>query len=109
MITIKFIKHNQYIVGYECFGHADYAEYGSDIVCASVSAIIQTGALGILNVLSVPAIIDRDDSLGKFNLRIPKNISEQQLVQTQIIFKTVLEGVCDLQKGYPKNIKVEEK
>jgi uncharacterized protein YsxB (DUF464 family) len=28
-------------------GHAGYAEYGQDIVCASVSAIIQTALLGL--------------------------------------------------------------
>lgn len=28
-------------------GHAGYAEHGQDIVCASVSAIIQTALLGL--------------------------------------------------------------
>lgn len=31
-------------------GHADYAEYGNDIVCAGVSAILQSAQLGIINI-----------------------------------------------------------
>ena len=31
-------------------GHADYSEYGSDIVCSAVSALTQTALLGLLNV-----------------------------------------------------------
>ena len=31
-------------------GHANYAPYGEDIVCAGVSAILQTAVLGLENI-----------------------------------------------------------
>ncbi|AMA72768.1 ribosomal protein [Aneurinibacillus sp. XH2] len=31
----------------EAVGHANYAEHGKDIVCAAVSAIMQTALLGL--------------------------------------------------------------
>ena len=35
------------LIGLNIIGHADYAEYGSDIVCAGVSALTETCVLGI--------------------------------------------------------------
>ena len=39
MIDIKIEKHKR-LITLSALGHADYASYGSDIVCAGVSSII---------------------------------------------------------------------
>lgn len=39
MITVTITKHNDLITGFELSGHAGWAEEGSDIVCAAVSAL----------------------------------------------------------------------
>ncbi len=39
MISMTFFSKNGQITGFECRGHADYAEEGSDIVCSAVSAL----------------------------------------------------------------------
>ena len=39
MISVKILRNSaSRIVGFEVSGHANYAEYGQDIVCAAVSA-----------------------------------------------------------------------
>lgn len=45
MITVKITDNSIKIEG-----HADYAPNGSDIVCAAVSAILQSAQLGIINI-----------------------------------------------------------
>jgi len=45
MITVTITNNSLKIEG-----HADYAEYGNDIVCAGVSAILQSAQLGIINI-----------------------------------------------------------
>ena len=51
MIRIKMEKDRQgRLCGFIVEGHADYAEEGSDIVCAAVSALTQTALLGIMPV-----------------------------------------------------------
>ena len=43
MIKAKFFKDNQgNLSGFDISGHAGYAEEGSDIICAAVSAIAYT-------------------------------------------------------------------
>lgn len=45
MITVKITDNSIKIEG-----HANYAPYGSDIVCAAVSAILQSAQLGIIHL-----------------------------------------------------------
>ena len=38
MTTVTFLRKGGLFVGVTAEGHADYAEHGSDIVCAAVSS-----------------------------------------------------------------------
>jgi uncharacterized protein YsxB (DUF464 family) len=49
MIQIQTSQHNGYMK-IEVHGHANYDEHGKDIVCAAVSAIMQTALLGLHSV-----------------------------------------------------------
>lgn len=46
MIRIRVVVKEGKIV-LDADGHANYAPHGQDIVCASVSAILQTAVLGL--------------------------------------------------------------
>ena len=39
MTQITIVKSNGTYRGFECHGHADYAEEGSDIVCSAISVL----------------------------------------------------------------------
>ncbi|MGE5654134.1 MAG: ribosomal-processing cysteine protease Prp, partial [Bacillota bacterium] len=41
------------LVGFEVRGHAEYADAGEDIVCAGVSAVLQTAALALEQLFSI--------------------------------------------------------
>lgn len=44
MITAVFYKKDGKLSGFRVIGHAGYADYGYDIVCASVSSAVQLTA-----------------------------------------------------------------
>ena len=48
MIKVLIKNNNKYITHIQIKGHADFGEYGKDLVCAGVSAI----ATGICNTLA---------------------------------------------------------
>lgn len=48
MIKVNLIKSDETINGLEVSGHADSAQYGNDMICAAVSAII-TGGFNAFN------------------------------------------------------------
>ena len=42
MINVSLLKNNDNLIGFEITGHADFDEYGKDIVCAGVSTLAYT-------------------------------------------------------------------
>lgn len=57
MITAEFYLQEEEFRGFSIKGHAGYAEYGSDIVCASVTSAVEMAANGITEILKVPAVV----------------------------------------------------
>ena len=107
MTDIKVFKNNGNIVCVECLGHTGYAEYGEDIVCASLSSIVQTAGLGILMVAKINANIEQDAEKGYFKIGLPNNISDDELLKSQIIFDTMMCGISELLQEYSDFINLE--
>ena len=81
-------------------GHAEYDEYGKDIVCASVSSIVTT---------SVNAILSFDSNAIKYKVKeglISIKI-ESHDDTTDTLLNNMIKVLEDLASDYPKNIKIE--
>ena len=109
MIKITFYTYNNNYVGLISEGHANFSEYGTDIVCSAISSITQSLALGILKVLKINTKYKIDEDKGYLELRLPQIDDERTLENAQVLFKTAYLSLKDFQKGYPSNIKVEVK
>ena len=81
-------------------GHADFNTYGKDIVCASVSSIVYTTINGILNI-NKNAIKYTDN----IDLNIEILIND---ITTNKLIKNMIDLLIDLEKQYPKNIKISK-
>ena len=81
-------------------GHAGFDEYGKDIVCASVSSIVYTTVNGILNI---------NENAIKFNdaKELIIEVLSDDLVTIKLI-SSMLDLLEDLEKQYPKNIKISK-
>lgn len=110
MTDIKIYHKNNFIVGFECKNHSGFAEYGKDIVCAGISCITQTAILGVQNIAKTNCNVAIDENRGYLKLEIverDKNL--QTFKDSQIILQTMLCGLEDLQRQYPKYMKLEDK
>ena len=100
MIKVRIHKNNNIIEGIDCIGHAGYAEYGKDIVCASFSTMIIT----IIN-----AILEFDDKAVSYtdsnDLHIV-NIKKDNI--TNSLLNTLVEMMKELRDTYDKNIDIKE-
>ena len=90
-----------------CEGHTNFANHGEDIVCASVSAITQTTAMGLMQVLNIECKYKINNKKGSLECWLPDNCTKVK--EAQILLNTALIALNDLEKGYPTNIKVEVK
>lgn len=109
MTTIKIERKDKNIICVECSNHTGFAEYGKDIVCAGVSCIVQTAVLGIQKLTKISHSVVIDEKVGYLKFKINDIDSSKGFDDAQTILKTMLCGLEDLQKQYPKNIKLEDK
>ena len=61
MITCSFTKSNGKFVKFRISGHSGYAEAGSDIVCAAVSAMAMLTVNNITDSFGIPARVTADE------------------------------------------------
>ena len=109
MTKIIVSYKNGNIISVECKNHAGYAEYGKDIVCAGISSITQTAVLGIKYVAKAKHKCVVDEKQGSLHLELLEDEFTANFKDAQVILNTMLCGLQDLQKQYPKYLKVEVK
>ena len=97
MIKVEVTKKNISILG-----HAMYDDYGKDIVCAAVSGIVMTSVEGIASIDE--SAIDIEQNKDNLNIIINKHDDI-----TNKLIKTMINLLTELEKKYPKNIKIINK
>ncbi|MBM7556194.1 ribosomal-processing cysteine protease Prp [Halanaerobacter jeridensis] len=104
MIKIKIKRKQGNIVHFSAEGHAEYAEQGQDIICAAVSAILQTAAFGLINYLELRPEISTQD--GWLSCRLSSEVAQDKEVQA--ILGAMLAGLRETVQEYPDYIKIIE-
>ena len=105
--TVAFFrKADGTLAGFRAEGHTGYAEAGSDIVCAAVSALTQSTLNGLRSVLAAPVVFDIDDQSATLEARLAPEATEAQIEQAQLLLRTLLEGLQAIQRSYPRNVRI---
>lgn len=99
MIKIKVEYDNNFISKIVITGHANYDDYGKDIVCAAVSASVLTTINGIIALDN--SILEVDNVLDKMTIKVLKNEKN-----SQVLLNSMLSNLKSLVVEYPKNIKI---
>ena len=100
MIKVKVNKKNQIIESIHCHGHAGYADYGKDIVCASFSTMIITTINAILEIDENAISYTDTNDLSIINIK-KDNI-------TNSLLKNLVNMMYELKNNYDKNINIKE-
>lgn len=105
MIEVAFLKKKHAMVGYEITGHAMFAAYGSDPVCAGVSAL----AIGSLNtmtdVLQLSDAIEYHIEEGNMLCRINfTKLSAQERRDVDIVLKGLEVNLDASAQAYPESV-----
>ena len=91
------IKENQIVIK----GHADYEEFGKDIVCASVTSIATTTINAIVRIDSSAIEFKADEGFIKIDILKHDNLID-------ILILNMIELLKELEKDYKKFIKINE-
>ena len=95
------------ITGFSVSGHSGYAEHGSDIVCAAVSAVVTMAEATINDVCGAKAKVRvKDQENARITLTLPASCDEEESIQA--VLAGMLLTLCSLRDDYPDYIEVLE-
>ncbi|MBO0475934.1 ribosomal-processing cysteine protease Prp [Vagococcus sp. DIV0080] len=98
-------KDNDHIISFEMTGHADFAEVGSDIVCAAASSLSINAVNSIEQLAGYQPIVEVED--GYLYVEPLSELSDKQLDVTHILLTSLLIGLKDIEEEYRDYIQVK--
>ena len=109
MTTIKVYETASGIVrGFEANGHAGSAQSRrNDLICCAVSVLTQTCVNALESVTGIVPETEVHD--GYLRCFLPESMKSEKHDAVQIIFRTVLQGLRDIEKTNPKKIRIQQK
>ncbi len=105
MITAEAVRSRTGLcTGYRISGHGemDTAELGYDIVCAAVSAVTLTAALGLRDALGIDGSYESESGL------LTVDIHGHEDARTEAVIATMFRGLEEIRKQYPDRILIKE-
>lgn len=91
------------IKGFRIKGHAGFSTAGTDIICAAVSAIVYTALGGLDELAGFRNFEERD---GYMECRVPDNLGNEESHAADIILKTMVIGLRQIEAEYSKYIQI---
>ncbi len=90
MVSVKFLKEETYLTGFEIEGHANTKTRSKvtedKIVCSAVSMLAQSTLYGIGDVLRYPVKYEVRSGYVKCDI---SNLIEKEIINCQVLLKTM--------------------
>ena len=106
MTRCEFFTEDERITGFSVSGHSGYAEAGSDIVCAAISAVVSMAEATINDVCGAKAKVRVKEEDARITLTLPASCDEEESIQA--VLAGMLLTLCSLRDDYPDYIEVLE-
>ena len=81
MTRCEFFRDGARITGFSVSGHSGYAEAGSDIVCAAISAAVAMAEATINDVCGGKAKVRVKEADARITLTLPAACEEEEAIQ----------------------------
>ena len=94
-ITI-YRKENRDVERFTCSGHAGYSEYGTDIVCASISVLVINTINSIETFTSTAFTCEADEESGEMDFSFTDEITQD----ASLLIDTMILGLQSIQENY---------
>ena len=106
MTRCEFFTEDDRITGFSVSGHSGYAEAGSDIICAAITAIVTMAEATINDVCGAKAKVRVKEEDARVSLTLPASCDEEESVQA--VLAGMMLTMCSLRDDYPDYIEVLE-
>ena len=106
MTRCEFFVENDRINGFSVSGHSGYAEAGSDIVCAAISAVVAMAETTINDVCGAKAKVRVKEADARITLTLPAACEEEDAIQA--VLAGLMLYLISLRDDYEDYIEVLE-
>ncbi len=93
------------ITGFSVKGHSGYAEEGSDIVCAGISALVLTTDHALNRLVGISPI-ERGGEDGFVEVLLPGGLTDAQMHDTQLLLSSLHIGFENIAQAYPDYVRL---
>jgi uncharacterized protein YsxB (DUF464 family) len=101
-LNVILYRCKDLIIGFKISGHANYDDYGKDIVCAAVSVLAQTTISSVIKLTDLIGFEYKIDSGHTFIKIKPENINEN----AELLLKSFELGVMGIKESYNNYINI---
>lgn len=105
MIEVRFMHVHDQKAGFEITGHAGYAAFGSDIVCAAVSVLAINTVNSLEELANIHPLIEDDSENGGY-LHVELKITDLSNHRAQLLLASFELGISSVVGNYQKYIKI---
>lgn len=105
MINAVVTRCCGHVVKIKVNGHSGYAARGQDIVCAAVSAVVQTAVLGLEHTPGVR--VDKRIDEGDLECTIDAPKSTEASIRADAITQAMLKGLQSIEAGHKRHVKLQ--
>lgn len=108
-ITIERLQDGR-ICSFIISGHAFFSDYGTDIVCAGISAV----SIGTVNALEALCNIDTeshttiDEDQGFLKYQLPVNLNNDEMQKAQLILEAMIVSLQSIAASYGDFVTINE-
>ena len=106
MTKITFHSAKSRLDGFVVEGHSGYAEEGSDIVCAAISAAVGLTACTINEVMALGAQVKVREKDARISLKLPPALNDPSDDLCQTVLTGMLVYLQTMAEEYPDNLAV---
>lgn len=100
-----FVDHASRITGFSLKGHSGYAEEGSDIVCAGLSALVITTENALCQLLKLSPV-ERGGEDGFLEVMLPAGLTDAQQHDAQLLLSALHIGLENIAQAYPDYVRL---
>ena len=109
MIKIEIQRQDSKITYFEIRGHANFSEYGEDIICAAVSSVGQMTVNGLIEILKLKGKLKFTEKNGYISCDLKNSgLTNDELKKADILVESMYSYIKDVEKSYNNFVKIKE-
>ena len=110
MIKIKIQRQKNKIIYFEIKGHANFSEYGEDVICAAVSSVGQMTVNGLIETLKLKKKLKFTEEDGYISCDLKNSgLTDDELENADILVESMYSYLKAVARSYSEFVRLEEK